>query len=518
MLNNSKLNRRKFLQAGLGAGAGLTLWNLYNLTVNNKVDKSTASLLAFKEMGIDADDMRRLLELALEKGGHYADIFLEFSVSNHMSFDGERLQHASNKIVRGAAIRVVSEDQTIFRVTEDISLENLARVARDAASAASMGERARIPAMSRLQTSNLYAANSPAYLDTLDEKQRIVLLMIRAAQKADSRVQTVKADYNDSMRFITVATSDGVIAHDTQPLLKVNLSVTSLAPETGKTGQGDYSGGGHYGLEYFKDHSPETMGRRAVDLARHQLEGVDAPTGEFPVVLGPGHSGVLLHEAVGHGLEADLNTKGYSVYSGRINQMMASELCTLYDEGSRPNLNGSINFDDEGIASSRTMLIERGRLAGYMHSRETAAKMGVAPTGNGRRQDYSFNPQPRMTNTYLQAGDHDAEEIIRSVKYGIYAKNFSGGTVNISNGDFTFMPLEAYLIELGRVTAPLSNVLLLGNGPKILQRISMVGADMEISDNLWSCGKQGQLVPVTVGTPTIKVDSITVGGALLQLG
>jgi TldD protein len=242
------------------------------------------------------------------------------------------------------------------------------------------------------------------------------------------------------------------------------------------------------------------------------LEGVAAPSGQLPVVLGPAYSGVLMHEAVGHGLEADLNVKGYSAYSGRLGELVASPLCTIYDDGRRQNLNGSINFDDEGVPSSRTPLIERGRLTGYLHSRETAAKMKAPLTGNGRRQSFSYPPLPRMTNTYLEKGETPSEEIIRSVKFGIYARTFSGGSVDINTGDFTFIPIEAFLIEKGRITAPLKKVILLGNGPEIMNRVAMVGDDLELSDLLWDCGKQGQMVPVTVGTPTIKVDTITVGG------
>jgi TldD protein len=247
-------------------------------------------------------------------------------------------------------------------------------------------------------------------------------------------------------------------------------------------------------------------------MARHKMEARGAPSGELPVVLGPAYSGVLLHEAVGHGLEADFNLRGYSAYSNRLGEEVCSRLCTIYDDGRRAGLNGSINFDDEGVPSSKTMLIDRGRLVGYMHSRETASKMGVKPTGNGRRQTYNFPPMPRMTNTYLENGETPPDEIIRSINYGIYARFFSGGSVNITTGDFTFVPIEAFLIESGRITTPLSNVLLLGNGPEILSRVSMVGNDMQISDNLWACGKQGQAVPVTIGTPTLKIDSMTVGG------
>jgi TldD protein len=511
----SKLNRRAFMQVGLGAGAGLALWELYRTNWGSAAaDRGAASLLAFKEMGLDDARLVRLLQTALDKSGQYADVFLEYSVGTYMIFDGDRMQTAGVNVTSGAGIRVISEGSSSFCSTDDLSWESLVRTAQEASANARAGgqQQQRVAPLKPLVIPNLYQVNAPAAVEPAREKQAQVMRMIEAAQKADPRIGMVRTLYHDTLRFITVATSDGVIARDTQPLMKVNLSVIATDTEKVKTAMGVFSGGGHYGLEYFKEHSPEHIGQRAAEMARHQLEGVAPPSGEMPVVLGPAYSGVLFHEAVGHGLEADFNLKGYSAYANRVGQMVASPLCTVYDDGRRENLNGSINFDDEGIASRNTLLIEKGRLAGYLHSRETAAKMGAQPTGNGRRQSFNFPPLPRMTNTYLQGGDATSEDIIRSVDKGIYARFFSGGSVNTTTGDFTFVPMEAFLIEKGRITAPLSNVLLLGNGPEVLKRVSMVGNDMQISDNLWECGKMGQMIPVTVGTPTIKVDKMNVGG------
>jgi len=512
MIENSKIGRRRMLQAGLGAGAGLALWEIYRQGWGGSPDHGVESLLAFNDIGLDDKRLARLLEIALEKSGNYADVFLEYSVGNYLIFEGDRLQSSGVEVISGAGIRVMTDGHTAFCATEDLSWEGMTGTARDAAAAGRRGSGGKVSALKPLEGPSLYAVAAPAATEPVREKLEYVLKAVEAAQKADSNIQNVRTIYRDSQRFITVATSDGVIARDTQPSLKITLAAIAVDPESARTGMGVFSGGGHYGLEYFKQNPPERLGQRAAEMARHQLEGVEPPSAELPVVLGPAYSGVLFHEAIGHGLEADFNVKGYSSYAKRMGEIVASPLCTIYDDGRLPNLNGSVNFDDEGIPSSTTLLIDRGRLVSYLHSRETASQMGARPTGNGRRQSFNFPAVPRMTNTYLQGGDASPEDIIGSVKLGVYARFFSGGSVNTTTGDFNFIPLEAFLIESGRITAPLSNVMLIGNGPEILKRVSMVGNDMQISDNLWECGKMGQMVPVTVGTPTIKIDSMAVGG------
>ena len=496
---------------GLAAGTGVALWELYRLGFSNKIDRNTASLQAFKETGLDQDQLRKLLDIALAGGGEYADIFLETSLSSYLGYNGEQFQNSGFESISGAAIRVSARGVTAFRAVTDLSWKSLAQAAKEAGAAARSDVRLPAIALNTLQVPNLYPSASPALFDSITEKQKLLNRVVESAHKAYAHTRVAVTNYRDTLRFLTVATSDGVFAHDAQPLLRITVSVAAADPNTEKKGFGFFNGGGHYGLEYFEQHSPEHLGQRAVEIARNQLESVAAPSGQLPVVLGPAYSGVLMHEAVGHGLEADFNVKGYSAYSGRIGELVASPLCTIYDDCRRGNLNGSINFDDEGVPSSRTLLIERGRLTGYLHSRETAAKMKVPLTGNGRRQSFSYPPLPRMTNTYLEKGDTPREEIIKSVKHGIYAKAFASGAVNITTGDFTFIPIEAFLIEKGRITAPLSNVILLGNGPEIMNRVAMVGDDLEISNHLWECGKQGQMVPVTVGTPTIKIEPMTVG-------
>ncbi|HYO96796.1 MAG TPA: metallopeptidase TldD-related protein, partial [Polyangiaceae bacterium] len=306
------------------------------------------------------------------------------------------------------------------------------------------------------------------------------------------------------------ATSDGRMAYDIQPLLR--FGVRAIAEQGNKRESGGSGGGGRMSVDYFEDKSPEFHAERAARQALALLDARPAPAGQMEVVLAPGDSGILLHEAVGHGLEADFNRKGTSNYSGRVGEVVASELCTVVDDPTLLMNRGTINVDDEGNEPGRSVLIENGVLRGYMQDRMSARHFGVEPTGNGRRQSFSAVPMPRMTNTVLLAGPHDPEEIVRSVKRGILAKSFGGGQVDISNGDFVFSLTESYLIEDGKVTAPLKGVNLIGNGPETLREVTLLGNDVAISDGIWTCGKDGQSVPVGVGCPTIKIARITVGG------
>jgi TldD protein len=302
------------------------------------------------------------------------------------------------------------------------------------------------------------------------------------------------------------------MASDLQPLMR--FGVRAVAEQAGKRQSGSGGGGGRYGMDYFTQARGDATahGREAARVAIAMLDARDAPAGEMQVVLGPGDSGILLHEAVGHGLEADFNRKQTSNYTGQLGKLVASELCTVVDDGTIANSRGAINVDDEGYAGQRNVLIENGVLVGYMHDRLSAKHFGISPTGNGRRESFQSMPMPRMTNTSLLGGKDSPDDIIRSVKRGVYAKRFSGGQVNISNGDFVFSLSESYLIEDGVLTAPLKGVNLIGNGPEVLRRVDMLGSDYELSDGIWTCGKDGQSVPVNVGTPTVRIASITVGG------
>jgi len=316
--------------------------------------------------------------------------------------------------------------------------------------------------------------------------------------------------FAEELKEVLIATSDGQLFRDTQPLMR--FGVYAIAEDGAKRQTGSGGGGGRFGMEYFDAHPPEEHGREAARVAVAMLDAVDAPAGSMEVVLGAGDSGILLHEAIGHGLEADFNRKETSNYSGQLGKRVASELCTVVDDGTITHDRGAINVDDEGNPGRKNVLIENGILRAYMQDRISAKHFKLEPSGNGRRQSFRHNPLPRMTNTALLAGPHSPEEIIGSVKKGVFAKRFSGGQVNISNGDFVFSLTESYLIEDGKITAPLKGVNLIGNGPDVLTKVSMLGHDYQLSDGIWTCGKDGQSVPVGVGTPTVKIAAITVGG------
>jgi TldD protein len=395
---------------------------------------------------------------------------------------------------------------------QELTPEAMASAARTAGQIAS-GNATAVPV--ELKTRNLpqrYALEL-ASLDVEGEAKRALLLRADAAARAaDARIIRVEASLNEELREILVATSDGKLVGDRQPLIR--FSVRVIAEHEGKRQSGSSGGGGRMGLEYFNAKSPEQHAREAVRHALAMLDARESPAGELPVVLAPGDSGILLHEAVGHGLEADFNRKGTSNYTDQIGHKVASDLCTVVDDATLISSRGSINVDDEGNEPRSAVLIERGTLSGYMHDRHSAEFFKTTPSGNGRRESFQAHPMPRMTNTLLLAGPHDPEEILRSVKRGVYAKKFGGGQVDISNGDFVFSLTESYLVEDGKITAPLKGVNLIGNGPEVMRRVTMLGTDLETSDGIWTCGKDGQSVPVGVGCPTIKLSAVTVGGTV----
>jgi TldD protein len=352
----------------------------------------------------------------------------------------------------------------------------------------------------------------PSLVQPAIDKLTLLRTADKAARAFDKRIVKVEASFAESIKEVLLFTSDGRMAQDIQPMLR--FGVRAVAEHEGKRQSGSGGGGGRYGMDYFAQAATdaEAHGREAARVAVAMLEAVEAPAGEMPVVLGPGDSGILLHEAVGHGLEADFNRKQTSNYSGQMGKQVASPLCTVVDDGTLVSSRGAINVDDEGYTGQKNVLIENGILVGYMHDRLSAKHFGIKPTGNGRRESFRSMPMPRMTNTSLYGGKDNPEDIIKSVKRGIYAKRFTGGQVNISNGDFVFSLSESYLIEDGKLTSPLKDVNLIGNGPEVLRKVDMLGSDYQLSDGIWTCGKDGQSVPVNVGTPTVRISAITVGG------
>jgi TldD protein len=463
-------------------------------------------------------DLERYLAEALSHGGEYADLYFEYLSTSSLSLDESMIKSATEGISVGCGVRVISGEKTGYAYTDDLAPEKIAHVARVAAHIASSPSDCRVASLAEApRQGNLYPVAAPPTDSALLSKISLLERADRAARAYDARVFRVQASYGDSVKHVLVATSDGVITSDTQPMTRLNVSV--LAKQGSVTESGSDGAGGRVGLDFFDTEStPESLAREAARQAVLQLDAADAPAGEMTVVLGPGWPGILLHEAVGHGLEADFNRKKLSAFSGLLGQKVASPLCTVVDDGTIAHRRGSLNVDDEGLPTGRAVLIENGVLKGYLQDRLSSRILGTPGTGNGRRQSYRHVPMPRMTNTFMLAGEDDPADIIRSVNRGIYCVNFGGGQVDITNGKFVFSASESYLIEDGKVTRPVKGATLIGNGPDVLTKVSRVGHDLRLDHGIGTCGKQGQSVPVGVGIPTIRVDELTVGGTTLTSG
>jgi TldD protein len=459
---------------------------------------------------VDAALATRLLSIALGRGGDYADLFFEYRAAGGLVFDEGILKSASRGVSMGLGVRVQKGDATGYAYVERLDWDAMKRAAETAAQIASGGGSS-VPIEARtVELPRRYELDRVTIDVPGVEKRALLERAAAAAHAVGPQVVKVEASLAEEIREILVFTSDGHVAHDVQPLLRFGVRV--LAEKDGRRQEGSSGGGGRTTLGYFEGKSPEWHAREAARQAMTMLDAQDAPAGQMEVVLAPGDSGILLHEAVGHGLEADFNRKGTSNYSGKVGEAVASDLCTVVDDATLLQSRGTINVDDEGNEPRSSVLIEKGKLVGYMHDRISARHFGLRPSGNGRRESFACAPMPRMTNTILLAGPHDPEEILRSVKRGVYAKKFGGGQVDIANGDFVFSLTEGYLVEDGKITAPLKGVNLIGNGPEVLRRVTMLGDDVEVSDGVWTCGKDGQSVPVGVGCPTVKIAAITVGG------
>jgi TldD protein len=472
----------------------------------------------FDRYGLTENDLSKYLSAALAEGGDYADLYFEYTTTSSILLDESLVKTATEGISTGCGVRVIAGDQTGYAYTDDLSSERILKAARIAARIASGPARVSTVGLSAMETPhNFYAVATPSTERDLAEKLELVRRGDLAARAYDPRVKQVRLTYGDQVRHVLIAGSDGRVVTDLQPL--VRFSVFTIAQENGKLQSGSSGGGGRVGLEFFQgEKSPETFAREAARQAIVQLGALDAPAGEMEVVLGPGWPGILLHEAIGHGLEADFNRKGISAFSGRIGQRVASDLCTVVDDGTIPSRRGSLNVDDEGNDTQMTVLIENGILRGYLQDHLSSNLMKTTHTGNGRRESYEHIPMPRMTNTYMLAGNEDPQDIIRSVKRGLYASYFGGGQVDITNGKFVFSASEAYLIEDGRITAPVKGATLIGDGPTVLTRVTAVGNDLQLDPGIGTCGKDGQSVPVGVGIPTIKVSQLTVGGTSTRGG
>jgi len=472
----------------------------------NNDENSLESLMTrmLEPAGLDEKNLSTTLGGMMRGGVDYADLY--FQVSRHESWTLEDgiIREGSYNLDQGVGVRATSGEKTGFAYSDELQIAALEQAASAARAIARQGQDKRVQAWSRTDVAPLYPADDPT--TSIDDTQKTALLseIDAATRDIDKRVEQVIVSLASSQDLILVAASDGTMAADSRPLIRLNVSV--ILEQDGRREQGYAGGGARTSLNYFLDSDlPMDFAREAVRQAIVQLEAQAAPAGTMPIVLGPGWPGILLHEAVGHGLEGDFNRKGTSAFSGKVGQKVASPLCTIVDDGTLADRRGSLTVDDEGIPGQYSVLIENGILKGYMQDKLNARLMGVESTGNGRRESFAHVPMPRMTNT-------DPEEIIASVEKGIYAPNFGGGQVDITSGKFVFSASEAYLIEKGKVTAPLKGAMLIGDGPEALRKISMVGNDLELDSGVGTCGKEGQSVPVGVGQPTLKIDEITVGG------
>ncbi len=462
-------------------------------------------------MAVDPETARKLLQTALSAGGDYADLYFEYQASGSFSYEDGILKAAGRGVSLGLGVRVLKGDATGYAYTESLAPDAMANAAKIAGQIAAGGGAPEVPVPAPKEHPNRYPFETLTLEVPGTEKRRMLRRADQAARAYDPRIEKVQASFTEEIKEVLIATSDGVFVRDHQPLLR--FSVNAVAEDGPLRQSGSSSGGGRMGMEYFLmgGKKPEDHGREAARIAIDMLDAKDAPAGELPVVLAPGDSGILLHEAVGHGLEADFNRKKTSNYSDRIGEVVASELVSVVDDPTYLGSRGSINIDDEGNDARPVHLIDNGVLRGYLQDR-TSAKHFKVSSHHGRRQSFRHHPMPRMTNTIMTQGPHTPEEIIASVKKGVYAKRFSGGQVNISNGDFVFSLTESYLIEDGKLTAPLKGVNLIGNGPDVLCKVDMLASDVEMSDGMWTCGKEGQQVPVGVGCPTTRISAITVGG------
>ncbi|MGB5258594.1 MAG: metalloprotease TldD [Woeseiaceae bacterium] len=461
--------------------------------------------------GLGEQQLSATLGSVMRGGVDYADLYFQVSRQESWMLEDGIIREGSFSLDQGVGVRATSGEKTGFAYSDELLLPALTQAAGAARAIARHGQELQVQAWQQSPARALYSHADPT--SSIDEAQKTALLLeIDAATRAlDKRVEQVIVSLSSSQDLILVAASDGTMAADIRPLIRLNVSV--ILEENGQREQGYAGGGARTDLQYFVDGDlPLEYAREAVRQAVVQLQAEPAPAGAMPVVLGSGWPGILLHEAVGHGLEGDFNRKGVSAFSGKIGQRVASKLCTIVDDGTIADRRGSLSVDDEGTPSQNTVLVENGVLCGYMQDKLNARLMGVEPTGNGRRESFAHIPMPRMTNTYMLAGPHEREEIIASVDKGLYAPNFGGGQVDITSGKFVFSASEAYLIEKGKVTRPVKGAMLIGDGPEALHHISMVGNDLELDSGVGTCGKEGQSVPVGVGQPTLKIDELTVGG------
>ena len=471
---------------------------------------NTAQATLLAPYALDDTALEQVFGQILSHKIDYADLYFQYSRSEGWSLEEGIVKSGSFNIDQGVGVRAVAGEKTAFAYSDDISLTALTAAAQATRAIARQGAETKTQVARRSDGRQLYLPHDP--LASLADEAKVALLekIERYARSLDPRVTQVMAHLGGEYEVVLVRRSDGVTAADVRPLVRISVQV--IVEQDGRREQGSGGGGGRFDYAYFTDAIVEDYARKAVEQALTNLDARPAPAGSMTVVLGPGWPGILLHEAIGHGLEGDFNRKGSSAFSGRIGERVAAPGVTVVDDGTIAQRRGSLNIDDEGNPTQRNVLIEDGVLKGYMQDSLNARLMGVAATGNGRRESFAHIPMPRMTNTYMLNGDKDPQEIIQSVQHGLYAVNFGGGQVDITSGKFVFSASEAYMIENGKVTYPVKGATLIGNGPDVLTLVAMIGNDMALDTGVGTCGKEGQSVPVGVGQPTLRIDGLTVGG------
>ncbi len=502
----TNITRREFIKV---TGSGLALASMASLMPGMIMGNGNTPG-RFTALGIDEDIIRKILEEALMYGGDYADIFFENSINNSIRIQDRIVNSANTHVTLGVGIRVLKGDQTGYSFTEDLSLASMKSAARTAASIASGSAKAPPSEFVPMSLPNYYPIQTPWEKLGVEKRVKIVKSLDEATFALDRRIVKNSVSMYDSEKYILVANSEGKICSDYQPMLRVNVYCT--AEQNGDLESNGYNFSVRDDINYLTPEKMAELPKKAVDSTVKLFDAKPAPAGEYPVVLTPGSSGILLHEAIGHGMEADFNRINSSIYSDKLNKRIAPDFVNIVDSGLNPHVRGSINVDDECSPSQETVLVENGILRSYLHDRISANHYGVEPTGNGRRESFKHQPMPRMRNTYMLNGPHTFDEIIANVEYGVLADQFMNGEVNIGPGDFTFYVKLGALIENGKITAPIKDVNIIGNGPEVLKRVTMVGNDYSMAETGWTCGKNGQSVPVSHGLPSILISSITVGG------
>lgn len=506
----NELTRRDFIRKGSISMAGMAILPSFLSMGCNQLTEQSGLDEYLAHFNVDKEMLQKVMKLALSRGGDYCDLFFEHSLSNSVSLQDKEVNRAYSSIDFGMGVRVLKGDQTGYAYTEDVSLEAMLKVAKTAASIAN--ETKKYPSIDLTEKThpNYYKFQTSWEKISIEQKIPYLKKLNDKVFALDKRVDKVQVSLSDETTYMLFANSEGIITYDYRPVFSLSSSCVLIDGDKKEDFRSSRSF--RSGYDVLNENMLDEMAKEAVEGAKRQFKAGKPKAGEMPVVLAAGSSGILLHEAIGHAFEADFNRKKTSIFSDKMGKNVAKDFVTIVDDGTNPNVRGSINIDDEGVDVQKTNLVENGILTSYIHDRISAKHYKVAPTGNGRRESFRHNPVPRMRNTYMENGPHTKEEIISSVKDGIFVDNFTNGEVQIGAGDFTFYVKSGYIIENGKITKPIKDINLIGNGPEALGEIEMVANDFAMDNGTWTCGKSGQSVPVSLGLPTIKVGKLTVGG------